>query len=606
MKSLRAHGWLFAALAAVSATACLQVPDAPKHECDSTADCDGAHGEVCESGTCWGNPPTEQFEYVVSPPAEHAELVPMELGSLEIGDDGRLQLIQLEQPVSLSGQLAVNCVPPMPCSVSRLQATVTVSRDSLFEGGPGFKAVADTTMTNDGAAFSVKVPPFSAGTGFTITIVPQPRTENDETSLAQVVPPLHQMVSSIADAQKAVTLGAIDLEHMEGTLLASSGSGLAGYRVVAMGHWAESTSPVEVSTVAFTGSDGAFRLFLSPDVTRPVIGSPSATVGVVTEIVAAPTDPMSVAPTLHLAIAPAATAIAGQTTLSQPANLGSAQPRTIHITGRDSGGNEKDIIGARVRVSATVATPEGGTAVFVSEANTDDSGMAMLSLLDGAIAQHYMLDVAPPASATVGAIYAQPYALDGDSKVQLPARVRLRGHAVDSSGEKLSGVAVTARPSYRFAWNLDPDAQTFLSNVPVSTAVTNDAGEYVVWVDPVIADVTGTYDLAFDPAQSSGVRVRAASYVQTDVAIGLSTANDSITVDDATFPSAAFVHGEVVDPVGNQVEGAEIKVFQLRTDLAAICSSSQHAPSPCPVQGRQVGRGVANSNGTVELTLPRQ
>jgi hypothetical protein len=542
----------------------------------------------------------------VSPPAEHAELVPIELGGLQIGDDGRMQLIQFPQPTTLSGQLSVTCVPPMPCDAKGLMATVTVARDSLFDGGTGFRAVADTMMTGDDEAFSVKVPPFSSSVGYSITIVPQPRNENDDAGLAQVVPPLHRFgIATLADAQKALTLGSIDMSHLEGTLIASSGSGLADYRVVAMGHWADSTAPVEVSTVAFTGSDGSFRVFLSPDVNSPTIPNASSSLGVVTELVAEPIQSTSVAPTLHLPVTYGSNLVAGQTTLSQPANLGSPRMRTIHITGRDGSGNDKDIVGARVRIGGTVATPEGGTAVLFAEATTDDGGIAALQLLDGAIAQHYTLDVAPPASATVGAIYGQPYTFEADNKVQLPARVRLRGHAIGASGEKLGGVAVTARPSYRFVWNLDTDAQTFLSGVPVSTAVTNDSGEYVIWVDPMIASVTGTYDLVFDPTQTSGTRERAPSFVQTEIAIGQSAANDSITVDDAQFPDAAFVHGEVVDPVGNAVANAEIKVFQRRTDLAALCSSSQHAPSPCPVQARQSGRGVANASGTVELTLPR-
>ncbi|CAN5889584.1 hypothetical protein BH11MYX2_BH11MYX2_31570 [soil metagenome] len=595
MRLFRPRAWLLGTFGSLTVTACLQVPNAPKHECESTPDCDRAHGEVCEDGTCWGDPPTDQLTYLVSPPAEHTELVPLELTDLRIDDDGRLPLITFEQPISFSGRLDVSCVMPMLCDAAKLNATVTVSRESLFAGGPGFRTVSATTASTDGAAFSIKVPPFRASADYAITIVPQPRSENDPNSLAQLVPPLHRDVKTLSDIQKALTLGALDLEHIEGTLLASSGSGLANYRVVAMGRWEENSAPTEVSTVAFTGSDGSFRLFISKDAMSP------------TEIVASPADPTSVAPTLRLPLVQGAFAtLAGQTTLSQPPNLGSPRPKMIHITARDGGGNEKDIVGARVRVGAKVPTPDGGTAEIYAEANTDDGGIAMLSLLDGAIAQEFTLDVVPPASATVGAIYAQPYSSDSDGKVQLPTRVRLRGHVVDSMGEKLAGVSVTARPSYRFAWNLDADAQTFLSSISVSTAVTNDSGEYVVWVDPALAGISATYDLSMDPARSTGTRERAPSYTESDIAIGQNMANDSITVNEIRLPDAAFVHGNVIDPVGTPIENAEVKVFRQATDYTSICSSSQHAPTPCPVHARLLGRGAANATGTVELTLPRE
>jgi hypothetical protein len=530
----------------------------------------------------------------LSPPADHPELVTREITNAVVRSDGRISTLEFEGPMTFSGRLDATCVAPLECDRMDLQATVTVTRSSLFAGGPGFKAVADAEMSNDGAKFSLKVPHPDAVTPFFVTIVPQPRgDDNVEMSVAQFVPPMHMRVDTISDGTKPLTLGAIDLSTIEGTLLGSSGSGLAHYRVVAMGRWEEGSAPVEVSTVAYTGSDGAFRLFISKDVTGTV------------EIVARSTDPDVVAPVLHLAAVSysAAGVQAPQRTLSQPANLGSPTTRHLHIGGVNGSGSPVDIVGARVHVGATVPTPEGGTAVFAAEGMTGDDGSVDLALLDGALAQSYTLEVVPPASATVGAIYAQPFSLSDPTDIILPSRVRVRGVVLDAAGKKLEGVSVTARPASRFAWNLDDNAQTFLNGIALSTAVTNESGEYVVWVDPALGDVPAVYDLSLDPPRSTGFRERTPTWIESDVEISQVTSGD--TVSNVTLPDAAFIHGDVVDSVGTPVPNAEVKMFRISTPAAAVCSSVQNPPSPCPSNAVLLGRGTASAPGAVELTLPR-
>jgi len=76
-----------AALAAVLAASCVSVPDGPEKMCDTTADCDHAHGEVCGEGVCWGNPPG-MLAAVLSAPSERADLVSREVKLLPITQDG--------------------------------------------------------------------------------------------------------------------------------------------------------------------------------------------------------------------------------------------------------------------------------------------------------------------------------------------------------------------------------------------------------------------------------------------------------------------------------------------------------------------------------------
>src|SRR5678816_211888 len=85
------------------AAACIDVPDGPAPECKATADCDRAAGEVCEDGTCWGNPPPGPFAALVSPPKEHLDdLVSREIEDLPIPDFGWIGDISLDEPVTYS------------------------------------------------------------------------------------------------------------------------------------------------------------------------------------------------------------------------------------------------------------------------------------------------------------------------------------------------------------------------------------------------------------------------------------------------------------------------------------------------------------------------
>src|SRR5256885_12296005 len=101
----------FACLAAGLA-GCISVPESVVPMCHSTSDCDRSHGEVCEEGICWGDPPSGPFAAVVSPPSNRPDLGSRELPQLTIPHYGWVGDLVLEAPGLLSGKLGARCPPP--------------------------------------------------------------------------------------------------------------------------------------------------------------------------------------------------------------------------------------------------------------------------------------------------------------------------------------------------------------------------------------------------------------------------------------------------------------------------------------------------------------
>jgi hypothetical protein len=574
--------------------ACLDVPEAPVVECSNDTECDQAHGEVCDEGTCYGNPPPGAFAAVISPPSGRSDLVPRELTFFAARHDGWIEGLQLETPMMLAGRVEGACAPPpQVCDTSTIEATVTVTRRSAFPGGPGFRTIVTSSAGAADASFSVAVPPHHDGDEpYIITIMPAGRGDEPPTlgtTPAQLVPPARIVVTGTMAENRTTLLGGIDNPVVEGTLLSSTGNGLGYHRVVAMGRWDENEALTEVSTVAYTGTDGRFRLTLAAN----LIGN--------VEIVAKPYAAL-LEPTLRLDGVPATSS--SQRTLTQPAGLGQSRTLTLPITGTDGNGAVNPVRGARVRVTATIGAMLVGdaTASFSAEGTTNDAGNVELEVLDGpAIASRYRLEVVPQAAAKVGIMFDQPLEAYV-TPLQLPSRVAMTGVVTDAEGNPLKDVAVTARPSLRFLWSLDDITQAFVSGIPAATTTTSEAGEYVLWVDPMILGTWGRYDLVFEPAGKS----RAPAWVKPDVAIPESLAAAAVTMTQVQLPDAAFLRGNITDPEGNDLAAAELKVFRVADDaLISLCAEVSNEPANCPIPATLQGRGTSDDKGVVRLTLPR-
>nr|MBA3542424.1 hypothetical protein [Deltaproteobacteria bacterium] len=209
--------------------------------------------------------------------------------------------------------------------------------------------------------------------------------------------------------------------------------------------------------------------------------------------------------------------------------------------------------------------------------------------------------IVPPPNSSAAAVFDEPIELGGELSKTLANRVALGGIAVDSTGAPLGGVAVTVHPSLRFTWSLDDRPQSFLSEIPAATAVTTNTGEFVVFVDPIIAETWGAYDLVFEPTLES----RAGNWLVADIALPRDAATTSVMLDPIAIPDAAFVHGRILDPDGIALEDAELKLFRVVAPSGALCLEVNHAPASCPIPATLQGRGASDHDGVVRLTLPR-
>lgn len=575
--------------------ACLDVPSGPAPECTKASDCDTTNGEICDEGTCYGNPPQGTYAMVISPPAERQDLVSRELVMPMIADDGWIANVALERPTVFMGRVEATCNPPTPCDRGAIGATITITRPSMFKGGPGFKVIANAkaTLDSSGPSFEVALPKTAAKDAhYVVTVIPTGRGDEPQggsPSAAELYPPMRFTLEAKNNSYtKTVLLGGATLPTIDGTVVGSAGGGLSHYRVVALGHWEASAPPTEVSSVDYTGSDGKFHIVLAENLVGTV------------ELVARPAPTAPAAPTLHQQ--QISSTVSSIRTLVQPANLGNVKSYAFPIRGVDGSGSINGVRGARVTVTATLGGAATGQtlATFAAEGTADDNGNVSLALLDGSgITQQYRLDVVPPASSNMGVVFDVPLSLAA-MPLLLPTRIALRGQVADYLGNPLKDVSVTARPSLRFTWSFPDAPQAFVSAIPAATTLTPATGEFALWVDPTIATLWGHYDLAFEPAS----KARAPSWVKTDVEIPRDTTLSTVSVDLIRLPDAAAIRGIVIDPDGIEVEGAEVKIFRLNASLA-LCAEVLNAPSSCPIPAALQGRGDSDRAGIVRLTLPR-
>lgn len=599
----RAKTTALASCVVASLAGCLSVPDGPAPMCKATADCDGASGEVCQQGVCWGNPPRGMFAAVISPPSTRHDEVPRELPPFTLSPDGWLGELQLDAPVLLSGRVVAFCAQfNAVCDTTPIGATVTVSRSSQFHGGPGFKAIVNVESGAD--SFSIPVPVTGASDApYIVTVAPDGArplgASKSGPSAAEQVPPLRMQVSLAAStAVKTIELGGQGLPTISGNLSNVLGQGQGGYRISAIGRWDPSEPATEVSTVAFTDASGNYTVTLSDQ----LVGTVELVARPIGSIV--PSMLSAVAPTFHLANIDATRSSTGRNVVT-PVTLGSATTVTVVVTGVDLNGTISNVGGAVV--SASGALVDKLTSFTVADEQvTNDKGEATLHLLDGAgIAGTYRLSIAPPASSTLSATFDQkltvlPALPQPATMVQLGARIALRGFVVDNKGAPLNNVAITARPSLRFLWSLDTAPQAFVSAIPVATTVTPPTGEFVLWVDAIVDQVWGQYDLMIEPPTTTP----APTYIASDLAFPRSATLDAFSVGTLVLPDAAYVHGEIHDSTGAPLEGAELKLY-LADGLASLCSEVAHAPASCPIPAPLQGRSTSDTKGVVRLVLPR-
>ncbi len=583
---------------------CLEVPTGPGQECSTSSDCD--RGETCSEGLCYGNPPQGQFAATLSAPSTRDDLISTELASLVIPADGWLGEIQLETPVTISGRIEAFCnTGNQTCSTLSVGAQIRLTRPSRIAGAPAlrFSVQSKPDLPRGTDSFTIRVPRTQPGDeSWSVTIDPdgggdKPAADGSTTA-AELFPPRRLALSATDDIEhQTYTLGDPAPVVITGTLRDAFSNSLTNYRVVALGRWDGETNATEVSTVDFA-TDGTYSIEIADNVMAPL------------EIVARPFDENDVSPTLRLRNVNLASQ---QRNLTQPSGLGQRRVIDVPVQALAGSGEVKTVAGVRVIVTALVTSTltDDLRAVFTKETTTNETGIARISVLDGpALVNSYKVRLVPPASSTygvvdsgtlklpaMGATSTDPVTADA---MRLPARVALRGTVVDSHGNALDGVSVTARRSQRFLWSVSDDDQAFLDEIPASTALTPESGEFILWVDPAVADIWGNYDLFFETPSSSP----APNWLVPDYALPRVPNPGTITLATIVIPDGARIHAKVIDKDGAAVEGCDLRVFQISSN-DNVCMEVGHPPQTCPPATVVLGHGLSDDRGKLQLTLPR-
>jgi hypothetical protein len=189
---------------------------------------------------------------------------------------------------------------------------------------------------------------------------------------------------------------------------------------------------------------------------------------------------------------------------------------------------------------------------------------------------------------------------DDHSDIRLSPRLAVHGIVVDENGDPIGGVAVTAQAALRFMWSLEAAPQAFVAEVPAATSITSDAGDFVVFVDPLITGAWGSYDFAFEPATSS----TSPNWVVPQIDVPREPMRTDFDLGVVRSPSAAFIHGRIVDRSTNPVGGGEVRIFTTPS-YPTLCAEAQHAPAGCPIPAILEGHGTSDDVGVVRMRLPR-
>jgi hypothetical protein len=577
---------LLTALGAVVALgACIGVPDEEKPQCERASDCDQPAGEICEEGVCWGDPPRAALALIVGPPAGADDLVPAENPMLVIPSHGFLSDLVLGIPVTIKGRVLRECA--MPCTPTPVQATLRITRPSSFPGGPGLTIIEET---DSAGAFTLHLPLTHSGeTPYSITLSPKDRGAARPTLFAgdaEEVPPQRMTLIADRDTTITLTMPTVNLPVVSGRLLDGNGNGIRGYRMVARGRWSADEPMTEVSTVAITAADGSYQLALADQLVGeatvraepPMAGSPAATLEM---------EEIDV--------------VDGQTgvDLRLPAGERPAVPLTMTVRVPDGGGEMPPVKGVTVRVQYELRDPGSPQLATYSVAGTtDEDGLVSFYAIPGAGAESwtYRLSMVPQADSLLAAVFDQPLVIGNGGPLAVPPlarRVSITG-VLTTGTRAMKDVTVTVRPSRTFLQQLDDERRTFVHEIAATTTTTSKNGEFVAWADPMIAGVPARYSLSFQPPESqfhpSWTHVE-------EVSIPTLPGTDSVDVGTVFTVEAANIRGRVTNPGGRPVAKAIVAIYKLDYScLTAGCSGTAEV----------IGRGVADDDGMIRISLPKE
>lgn len=570
---------------------CLSVPEEKEPQCRESADCDQASGEVCEEGVCWGDPPLFPLAAIVGPPGDAKDLVPAELPDLIIPEHGWMGDLVLGTPVTLRGRVLRECL--LPCPDTPVEATISVTRPSSFVGGPGLSIVERTS--SDGS-FVLYLPLTRTGQGtrpddppYTVVISPADRGAVRSTMAisaadAEELPPLLRSIVASRDTTLNFRLPSTALPTIDGRVVNGQGIGLPGYRVVARGRWAEGDPETEVSTVGLTAADGSYHLTLAENVVGKVV------------VRAEPPSGASGAGTMELAEVEATGAVTGAE-LRLPAAERPAVTVVVTVEGQDSGG--APLSGEGVMARLTHELVSGAQTTRYQVEGPIKSNAATFLVVPGVVGQDftYRLRMLPPVDSQLTALFDQPLAIGAGGvlpPIRLTQRVRVVGVVLDERGQPFKGVAVTARPSLSFLQELPPAQRGAVGELGATTATTSKDGEFALWADQFLAGLPVRYSFTFQPPADELSPTWTSSRELAMPAAG----TPSVDIGELVTPEASNVHGRISNPRGRPVAKGRVLIYR----LDSTCMSAQ---ASCDGTATLLGRGVADDDGVVRISLPK-
>jgi hypothetical protein len=571
---------------------CISVPDKKAPQCHVSADCEQAAGEVCEEGICWGDPPTVALAAIIGPPGGAKDLVPSEVPELVIPDYGFMPELVLGTPVTIRGQVVRECV--LPCPLTPVEAVINITRPSTFVGGPGLSLVE--TTASDGT-FTLHLPLTRIGNPrrpddppYAITISPADRGATRSTllaSAAEELPPMRVSLIATQDTTIRFQMPSSNLPTIQGRVLNGAGVGRVGYRVVARGRWAPLDPENEVSTVAVTGIDGSYQLQLADRLIDKVLVRAEAP----------PSQPG--AATIELAdVNPIATAVGVD--LQLPIDERPPVTLSIPVEASDSGGQVMPADGIAVRLHYEIHSAVTSQLLRYDVEGTTKSGRVNLTVVPGINGADwiYRLRMLPPAGSRLAAVFDRPLSVGQGGTVppvRLDERVRVAGILLDERGSPMNGVSITARPSRTFLLQLDTTKRPLVEEIAASTATTSKTGEFVVWADQLIAGVAARYSLTFQPSEGDF----APTWIHgEEISMPVGEGVRTINIGELASPEASNVHGRIINPGGRPVAKGQVLIYRL--DGACVVANAG-----CNNSALLIGRGVADDDGVVRISLPK-
>ncbi len=584
--------------------------------CEVASDCNGA--QICDDGVCWGDPPDSSlFAAVIIPPADRPDLAPTEITNIGIAPDGTIQGLELGPTVLVHGRVELGCDTRSEdvCDDNLLvPAQITIERAAAFVGGPNYRR---TVLTNIEAnaeedSFSVRLP--KDGAEYRVTVTP------DETSLDSLAsgatqiqaPPFSTTIRTDDDLEVVWELGRPDqLKAIEGciTSAAGNGSNFSGMHVSALGRWTTLSALTRASSIVTTDNDGCFSLSVPINmldefdiIAKPGPGTTLPTLRLAGEYVRDP-DPKSpnVAHQLEpLRMPNAANPVTFKLPLMGLASGGALEPisgATIQFetTFEKSSEEERDV---RVRFLAQVTSNGIGE---------EEPGIATVTLYPGNIDVNRTYQVrvlTPPDSEFASSFDAEIEVGTGEgapvlTSLDLQRRVAVTGTITRDDDSPLVDTPISVRPSPLLRQALGgAEDRNILDNLQFPSELTGESGDFLLWLDPTLLGLMARYDFEVAPSDFSAAPRWTFSNVNVGADEGSLTAIDFGAM---RLPPASYARGEIRDPQGQLLPGAEIRWFQVPTEDSC---EQVGLLEGCGISARLVGIWESDESGQVVAVLP--